>query len=461
MRMLIGRVLVLSGIALLALTSSPAAAEQPHIVMMLADDLGWGDVGYHGSRISTPNIDKLAARGVQFNQFYVQPVCSPTRASLMSGRYPMRYGLQCGVVRPWADYGLPLDERTLPQALNDVGYETAVCGKWHLGHSRPEYLPTSRGFDHQYGHYNGAIDYFKLERDGGHDWHRNDKRLDEEGYSTNLIADEASRLIKEHDQSRPLFLYVPFNAPHTPLQAPQKYIDQYKHFKQKDRQVYAAMVTCMDDAVGQIVDALETAKFPTDNTLIFFCSDNGGIPKLGSNRELRSGKGRLYEGGVRVPAVMVWENRLPAGGEVNAALHIVDLYPTFLKLAGASLEQEKPLDGRDAWPAIADGAESPHEYILHNTTPFHGALRSGPWKVVHNGDVTSNTTADPGQNVWELFNIEEDPSEENDVSARRPRIFERLKKQLADLASQAHEPNIPPNRAPDDFTVPAVWGEFN
>src|SRR5690349_1619995 len=144
------------------------AAERPHIVVILADDLGWGDVGFHGSDIKTPSIDQLAMAGARLEAFYVQPVCSPTRAALMTGRYPMRHGLQVGVVRPWADYGLPLEERTLPQALREAGYETAICGKWHLGHFRPEYLPTRRGFEHQYGHYNGAIDYFTHIRDGGH-----------------------------------------------------------------------------------------------------------------------------------------------------------------------------------------------------------------------------------------------------------------------------------------------------
>src|SRR5436309_3407899 len=163
---------------LLGASGSPAAeAPKPNIVFLLADDLGFGDVGWHGSEIKTPNLDRLAAAGARLEAFYVQPVCSPTRAGLMTGRYPMRHGLQVGVVRPWAQYGLPLEERTLPQALREVGYETAICGKWHLGHFQTAYLPTHRGFDHQYGHYNGAIDYFTHIRDGGLDWHRDDKAI--------------------------------------------------------------------------------------------------------------------------------------------------------------------------------------------------------------------------------------------------------------------------------------------
>ena len=173
---------------------------------------------------------------------------------------------------------------------------TAIVGKWHLGHVSREYLPTSRGFDLQYGHYNGALDYFTHLRDGGHDWHRNDQPNYDEGYSTNLIGLAASQIIAEHDTTKPLFLYVPFNAPHTPLQAPDTWIAKYSHFKQKNRQTYAAMVSCMDDAIGRITTAADK-HLSRENTLIFFCSDNGGIPRLGSNGQLRAGKGTLYEGG--------------------------------------------------------------------------------------------------------------------------------------------------------------------
>ena len=185
-------------VAVLVLPRAVAAgqAPRPDIVVILSDDHGWADVGWHGKEIRTPNLDALAAAGARLEQFYVQPVCSPTRAALLTGRYPMRHGLQVGVIRPWARYGLPLEERTLPQALREVGYTTAICGKWHLGHFEPAYLPTRRGFDHQYGHYNGAIDYNTHTRDGGFDWHRDDQVCRDEGYSTFLIADEAVRLIR-------------------------------------------------------------------------------------------------------------------------------------------------------------------------------------------------------------------------------------------------------------------------
>src|SRR6476661_2854607 len=236
-------------VVLLARLASPtlaADAPRPNVVFILADDLGREDCGFMGGKeIKTPHIDKLAKAGAILDAFYVQPVCSPTRAAFMTGRYPMRHGLQVGVVRPWAQYGLPLDERTLPQALKEAGYETAICGKWHLGHFQPAYLPTRRGFDHQYGHYNGALDYFTHIRDGGLDWHRDDRALREEGYTTHLVAREACRLVAEHDAKKPLFLYVPFNAVHAPHQVPAKYKEPYASLKEP-RRTYAGMVAAMD-----------------------------------------------------------------------------------------------------------------------------------------------------------------------------------------------------------------------
>ena len=217
---LLSCITLLSGVACAALQATPTPpTDRPHIVIIVADDLGWKDVGYHGSEIKTPHLDRLARAGVKLEQFYVQPVCSPTRSSLMTGRYPIRQGLQVGVILPWASYGLPLAERTLPQALKEVGYRTVMTGKWHLGLHERAYLPNQRGFDHHYGHYLGAIDYFTHERMGGLDWHRNGRTVREKGYTTNLISQEAVRCINDHDPRQPMLLYVPFNAPHGPPQS--------------------------------------------------------------------------------------------------------------------------------------------------------------------------------------------------------------------------------------------------
>lgn len=435
-----------------------ASGSKPNIVFVLADDLGWKDVGYHGGSIKTPNIDKLASEGARLEQFYVQPVCSPTRSSLMTGRYPIRYGLQVGVVRPWAQYGLPLKERTLAQALKQAGYTTAICGKWHLGHLNSQYLPTARGFDHQYGHYNGALDYFTHIRDGGLDWHRNDQPAREEGYTTDLLADESVRLIEKHDVSRPLFLYVPFNAVHSPFQAPQSYIDMYEHIKAKNKRTYAAMVTCMDDAIGRIVSALDKRGLRHD-TLIVFCSDNGGVGGIADNGSLRGHKAQLYEGGVRVPAIATWPGAIEAGTAVNEPLHIVDMYPTLLRLAGAKLEQALPIDGRDAWPTIAEGRPSPHEEILLNSAPATGAIRRGNWKLLCNGSTGANNAGQSaGEKVFELFNLAEDPYEKNNLIEKYPQKFQELRRRLELYAGQAVEPNVPPNRRPKEFKVPEIWG---
>lgn len=450
----------LLGIVLLGLAwvRGLAAADRPNIVVFLADDLGWKDVGFHGSEIDTPHLDRLQEGGTELTQFYVQPVCSPTRGALMTGKYPAALGLQCGVVRPWADHGLPVSEKTLPQILNESGYFTAICGKWHLGHARSELLPMARGFDHQYGHYNGALDYFTHLREGGLDWHRNQKGLDEPGYTTTLIGQEAARLVEEHDFSRkPMFLYVPFNAPHSPLQAPDEYVSRYEHVEDRKRRMFAAMVTCLDDAVGEIISALKVAG-QTDNTLVVFSSDNGGPERLGAdNGLLRAGKGTLYEGGVRVPAFAHWPKVVPAGAKASGMMHIVDLFPTLLAVAAATPEEPFEINGVNQWSVIIGEKPSARQEILLNTTPFHGAVRIGDWKLIRNGQITANATEAEGEEKFELFNIADDPYEKQDLSQERPQKFEKLKQRLQEFADAAVDPNIPPNRMPKDFKVPKVW----
>ncbi len=441
-----------------ALLSPLAAAEEkrPHIVIFLADDLGWKDVGYHGGEIRTPNLDRLAAAGARLEQFYVQPVCSPTRSSLLTGRYPIRQGLQVGVIRPWASYGLPLEERTLADALRSAGYRTAIVGKWHLGLHDPKYLPTRRGFDHQYGHYCGALDYFTHKRDGGLDWHRDDRALREEGYTTTLIGREAARLIREHDTSKPLFLYVAFNAPHTPLQAPQEYLDRYSHIERPRRRKFAAMVACLDDAVGVVTAEIDRRGMKRD-TLVFFSSDNGGASGAqgADNGPLRGRKGTLYEGGVRVPAFVSWPARLDAGRVVETPIHIVDIYPTLIRLAGGSLEQKLSLDGVDVWPAISKGAPSPRKEILHNLEPRRAAIRSGEWKLVVQGPL------DAADRRVELFRIPADPYEKKDLASEHPEKVRELLKRLEHYASEAVPPKGGRGRKPRDFRTPKVWGEHD
>ena len=449
-----------------------AVEARPNILIILADDLGYADVGFTGGKeIKTPNLDRLAAAGARLDDFYVQPVCSPTRASLMTGRYPMRYGLQVGVIRPWEMRGLPLEEQLLPQALKTAGYTTAIVGKWHLGAHQRDYLPTARGFDHQYGHYCGAIDYFTHKRDGGFDWHRDDQVCRDEGYSTHLIAREAVRLLQEQPLHKPFFLYVPFNAVHAPHQVPDLYTAPYVNLP-KPRRTYAGMVAAMDEATGLILATLDARGLRT-NTLIYFSSDNGGPDpgRVTSNGPLRAGKATLYEGGTRVCACVAWEGRIKAGSVIAEPLHMVDWYPTLLKLAGASVDQKLPVDGKDIWSVLTQGKPSPHDAILLNAAPRAGAIRAGDWKLVINGsigtsEVDEQTTA-PGRNKKakrpgqpmkvELFNLARDLSEQHDLSAENPCKVLELRARYEALARQAAIPHNQP--LPPGFRAPKVWGQ--
>lgn len=455
---------------------APPKPPRPDIVFILSDDLGWQDVGYHGSEIRTPHIDRLAAEGVKLEQFYVQPVCTPTRAALMTGLYPMRLGLQLGVIKPGSRHGLPLAERTLAQALAEAGYTTALTGKWHLGNGAPEYLPTRRGFQHQHGFYLGMTDYFTHEREGGLDWHRNDRALREEGYATDLIGREAVRIIETEAGRKPLFLYVAFGAPHTPLQAPESHLALYPNIEDKKRRTYAAMVTAMDDAIGRIVVALER-KGRRERTLIVFASDNGGNLPAASNHPLRDQKGSVYEGGVRVPALAVWPGRLSRGTVVTQPLHMVDWHVTLLRLAGAEPASGRPRDGRDLWPALLGDRRPIHEEILINAAPGTGALRRGDWKFVLNGHLRFKGGAPGPDFSWtellresglppedaareqiELFNLADDPGEQRNRAADHPEILHDLKARYERYAAEA----VPllDGTVIEGGKAPAVWGEF-
>ena len=418
---------------------APAIAEdapKPNIVYILADDLGWADVGFHGSEIQTPNLDRLAEDGVTLDQFYVQPMCTPTRAALMTGRYPMRYGLQSFVILPEQTYGLPLDERLLPEVLKEAGYDTAIIGKWHLGHADTAYWPKQRGFDYQYGPLIGEIDYFTHLIHGVNDWFVNNEPLHVEGYATTLIGDEAVRVIESHDDANPLFMYLAFTAPHTPYQAPQPYLDRYPDVADPNRQAYDAMVTAMDEQIGRVLAALDE-KGMRDDTIVVFHSDNGGVRTAAfageietsgdlpaDNGPFRGGKGTLYEGGTRAVALANWPGHI-APGKVAGMMHVVDMFPTLAGLAGASTTSGKPLDGLDMWPTISTGAPSPRHEIVYNVEMFRGAVREDAWKLVWNTPLPARK---------ELFDIVADPSEATDLAAAHPEIVDRLEGRIGQLA---------------------------
>lgn len=426
-------------LALLAPAAAMAqAARKPNILYIVADDLGWNDVGFRSSDLATPTIDLLANEGAVLDQFYVQPMCTPTRAALMTGRYPMRYGLQSFVILPEQNFGIPLDEKLLPQILKEAGYDTAIIGKWHLGHGDRELWPRQRGFDYQYGALIGEIDYFTHKVHGVTDWYRNNKKLVEPGYVTTLLGKDAVRYVEKHDTSKPLFMYLAFTAPHTPFQAPQEYIDRFKSIADPNRRTYAAMIAAMDDQIAAVLEALNK-KGMRENTLVIFHSDNGGVksatfagqietkgPLPANNGPFREGKGSLYEGGTRAAALVNWPGRVKPG-KVDQLLHVVDILPTLAKQAGAVVQGTKPLDGSDVWQTISEGAPSPRKEIVYNVEMFRGAVRQGDWKLFWRTTLPAKV---------ELYNIVNDPGETKNLAAENQPLVAALQKRIDDLAKE-------------------------
>lgn len=422
-----------------------AGAAKPNIVYIVADDLGWKDVGFNGAKdVKTPNIDALAAGGARFEEFYVQPMCTPTRAALMTGRYPFRYGLQTAVIPSTSTYGLSEEEWLLPQALREAGYDTAIIGKWHLGHADKKFWPRQRGFDYQYGAMIGELDYYTHDDKGVLDWFRDNEPVREEGYTTTLLGNDAVKYIQKHGPARPFFMYLAFNAPHTPYQAPKEYVDRFPDIEDPTRRTYAGMISCVDDQVGRVVAALDKAGI-RDNTLIVFHSDNGGtrnamfagvmadmskvtIPC--DNGSYREGKGTLFEGGVRVCALANWPGKI-VPGQREELIHIVDMYPTLAGLTGASTSKCKPLDGIDAWDAISQGSQSKRTEIVYNIEPFRAAIREGDWKLIWRTMLPSSV---------DLYNIAQDPSETTNLAAQHPERVVAMQKRIEELAKQAEKP---------------------
>jgi arylsulfatase A-like enzyme len=424
-------------------TAAARGAPRPHIIYIVADDLGWKDVGFHGSDIKTPNLDRLAWEGARLEQFYAQPMCTPTRAALMTGRYPFRYGLQTLAIPSTLRYGLALDERLLPQALQEAGYRTVMVGKWHLGHADRQYWPRQRGFDYHYGAVLGEIDYYTHAAHNVRDWYRNNVPVKEQGYVTQLLGKDAVARITEHDPKTPLFLYLAFTAPHAPYQAPKEYLTRYQYIDDPTRRAYAGMITAMDDEIGKVLDTL-ARKHMRENTLLVFMSDNGGnrtsmlsgevdVSRLtlpADNGPYRGGKGMLYEGGTRVVALANWPSRIKAG-EVREVMHVVDMFPTLAGLAGADATKGKLLDGLNVWSTISEGSPSPRQEVVYNIEPFRGGVRRGDWKLIWRTPLPS---------ALELYNIAQDPSEHTNVADQHPQTLEELQQRIEALARESAKP---------------------
>ncbi len=446
---------------------SNVKGSRPNIVLILGDDMGWNEVGFNGLDPEiTPHIDRLRDEGTSLTQFYVHAVCAPTRAAFLTGRYAFR---------TWSDWrsedfgkpsylknlgltlerntegdetrrihGLDTGERTIAEALKQSGYFTGLIGKWHCGEWLPEHLPMGQGFMHQYGHYAWGIDYNNYTiphnapaRYAVYDWHRNQEPLYEDGYTTDLIANETVRLIAEHKNSqhgkKPFFFYVAFNAIHGPLEKIPRYTDKY------DKR-YAAL-KCLDDAVGRIVGAIDQYGYKED-TLVIFANDNGGL-RDEMNAPYRGHKNTNYEGGVRVPCVFRWPRNLEAGSANNGMMHIVDLYSTFISLGKGSHRQKRAVDSIDMTDTIFGNKSSPRNEIIFEVSGSvrFPAIRTGDYKLI-------------GE---ELYNVIVDPSEREDIASKHPQIVERLSKRVAQAG--AERPPMPDVSRLMSPALPWIYGQ--
>ncbi|MDR1864449.1 MAG: arylsulfatase [Bacteroidales bacterium] len=433
------------GLCLLTgLSSCTAKQEQqpPNIVIIVADDLGWNDTGFHNPDIISPHLDALAKKGVELSRFYVASISSPTRAGLLTGKYPDRFGIRDGVIRPNVAGGLPLEEKTLADLLGGVGYtRRGVFGKWHLGHSDERFHPLNRGFTEFYGHYNGALDYFTHIREGETDWHRNFETSRDSGYSVDLVAGEAARFIREAAKGQPFFAYVAFNGVHAPLQATEADLLQNgadtsllsgKKTKETKRKIFSAMVTGLDRGVAEILRAIDDQDI-ADNTLIWFLSDNGGAPGSGGNNEpLRGAKNSEWEGGVRSVSLIWWKGKIEGGRKVDQVLSMVDVVPTLGRIAGVTDLPE--VDGTDVLDAIHGKKLPPRILFLGRD-----ALVTETWKL----------------NKGELYYLKDDPYETTDVALSHPDEFKRLSRALKEFQSFAVTDPLP--RQPEGWKPPKEW----
>ncbi|MBN2328942.1 MAG: sulfatase-like hydrolase/transferase [Candidatus Omnitrophica bacterium] len=418
----------------IALRSHASSATKPNIVFIIADDMGWSDIGYNNPKIQTPNLDRLARQGVTLTHHYAAPTCTPTRVGIMTGHYPSRYGVH------GPDYGRIFrdDTVTLPAILQNHGYFTAISGKWHMG-SPPDFTPLKYGFQSSYGYFHGQVDPYAHDyKTGEKTWHRNDEYLEEEGHVTDLITREAVRII-ESKKKEPFFLYVAYSIPHFPLNEPEKWSALYANEKEASRQWFQASVTHMDHGIGRIVQALDRQGVRED-TLIVFVSDNGGQKSwssdtqyhgryadkphavLGDNTPLRGWKGDVYEGGVRVPAFVNWQGTL-SPNTVDDPVHFTDWAPTLCRASGCSPSRDLDWDGVDAWPIVSGKTKNSASRSMYWNTGSMTAVRQDDWKLIQSAD---------GKTV-ELYNINDDPLEQRDAAAQNPQKVNALQQLLKEI----------------------------
>lgn len=407
-------------IILLALHSSLIAADKPNILLIVGDDIGYGDLSCYGCKdIATPNLDAIAAHGTRFTSGYVMaPVCGPSRAALLTGRYPSQILPYVGNPPHGSDIGLPREHRLISDYLHDAGYRTAAIGKWHLG-EQAGFEPQARGFVSFYGFLGGMHDYFSAEDKQWGPIMSGREKGDLKGYLTFALADEASAIIRKRNE-KPFFIYLAFNSSHTPLQAPDEYLKKTAHLPNPMRQKNMAMKLVLDDAVGRVMKSVRESG-REENTLVIFVSDNGAAlikgsaENGGSNAPLRGSKIQCWEGGIRVPFFVQWKSRLPEGRIVDDPVCTLDLLPTLLAVSGITAPAGQKMDGLNLLPWLEGKGELPkREPLYWKMYGNNFAIRDGDMKFVHVGDESG------------LFNVRTDPGEKNDVSAKRPILRRQL-----------------------------------
>jgi arylsulfatase A-like enzyme len=417
--------------------AAEAPARKPNIVILVADDLGYADVGFHGGKeIPTPHLDALAAAGTRFSNGYATcPVCSPSRAGLVTGRYQQRFGHEFnpggGGSRP--DFGVPLEEQTIADALRAVGYKTGLVGKWHLG-AAPELRPLRRGFDEFYGFLGGAHPYqLPNSIPNAVPIFSGENEVDEKEYLTDAIGREAVAYINRHAE-QPFLLLVTFNGVHTPLEAPAKYLERFPDIADRRHKTYAAMLSAVDENIGRVLAALHEKNLDRD-TLVFFISDNGGPPQANtsSNRPLSGAKGSVLEGGIRVPFVLRWTGCVPAGAVYEQPVISLDITATAAAVAGAALGGGKPIDGVNLVPFVTGQDQgTPHKQL---------AWRFGPQWAIRQGNYKLLKTADSQPRLYDLA---ADIGEQNDLAADKPELVSQLEQDYASWSSELVEPRWQP-----------------
>lgn len=399
--------IIWSGVAWLK--AAPTHDTPPNVLVIIADDMGYNGISYHNPKVTTPNLAKLAKEGIQLERFYAYPVCSPARAAFLSGMMPRRYGV-VDVVGP-NQLGLPQGTPTLASTLKAAGYQTSLIGKWHLGNIAPSHY----GFDHFYGFMGAELDYFThLDPHGRPDWWRENKPLEEAGYTTYLLTDEAVKQIKARDKTKPFYYQVAYNAPHTTLAAPNELLE-----KHKSDGVYGAVLEGLDTGIGKILATLDEQGL-RENTLVVFFSDNGAPRRVSPNTPLNSGKDTVFEGGIRTPAIVRWPNHTPPGLISQHPIAVNDLFPTIFAALNLPLPQNLKLDGSNQWQALLSPqptSRAPFLIASHDIACF-----DGDWKLIETTD---------GKRT--LYNLKTDLSETKDEAAAHPDIFKNLGSKLDEL----------------------------